>query len=91
MEMLAAAKAYLNIDFNDDDALIGRLISAASDHLKSQGVDMNASPLPPAVEQAVLMLVAHFFEHREAMSNFQHYVLDIGVDRLIAPYREHGI
>lgn len=91
MISLVAAKLYLRVDFNDDDTDIDRMIAAASDHLKSIGIDVDADPLPPAVEQAVLMLVAHFYENREAITNSQRASLDFGVDRLIAPHREHGI
>lgn len=91
MISLAAAKAHLIVDFDCDNELIERLITAAVDHLKSLGVDTNADPLPPAIEQAAMMLVANFYKYREAMSDYEHFSLDIGVDRLIAPYREHSI
>ncbi|MDR2312619.1 MAG: head-tail connector protein [Brucellaceae bacterium] len=91
MASLAVAKAYLIVDFDDDDDLITRLIAAAGDHLRSINVDMSITPMPPAIEQAVLMLIAHFYTNREAMSNFQRFELDIGVDRLVAPFREHSV
>lgn len=91
MTSLAAAKLYLRVDHDDDDSDIERMIAVASDHFKSVGVNVDASPMPPAIEQAVLMIVAHFYANREAMSDFRRYALDIGVDRLIAPHREHGI
>lgn len=91
MVSLADAKAYLRIDFDDDDAVVERLIAAASDHLTSIDVDMEASPLPPSVEQAQYLLIVHFYEHREASGPSTNAAIDFGVDRLIAPHREHGI
>lgn len=91
MVSLADAKAYLRIDFGDDDVVVERLIAAASDHLASIGVDMEASPLPTSVEQAQYLLIVHFYENREATGPTTNAAIDFGVDRLIAPHREQGI
>ncbi|TPW32747.1 head-tail connector protein [Pararhizobium mangrovi] len=88
---LATAKAHCRIDFDEDDALVQRLIAAAMDHLSSIGVDMEAVYLPSAVCQAVLMLVAHLYENREATASVPVASIAIGVDRLVAPYREVAI
>ncbi|MDW9829355.1 phage gp6-like head-tail connector protein [Sinorhizobium meliloti] len=93
MITLADAKQQLNLtdDDADDDALITRLIAAASAHLSALGVDMTADPLPADVTHAALMLMAHFYEHREAMTDAPLARVSIGVDRLIAPYRDISI
>lgn len=91
MISLADAKAYLHIDFDDDDAVVGRLIAAAGDHLASIGVDMEATPMPAAVEQAQYLLIGHFYANREATGLSTNAAIAFGVDRLIAPYREQGI
>lgn len=93
MISLAAAKEQLNLTDDDgsDDPLITRLIAAASGHLSALGVDMTADVLPPDVEHAALMLVAHFYENREAMTEAPLSKLSIGVDRLIAPYKDISI
>lgn len=88
MVTLAAAKDHCRVDGDADDAALTRMIAAASDHLASIGVAMDSEPLPPAVEHAVLMLVGHFFENREAVSDVRTAAVEIGVDRLIQPYRE---
>ncbi|KPH80565.1 head-tail connector protein [Bosea vaviloviae] len=85
---LAAAKSHCRVDHDEDDAAITAMIAAASGHFESVGVDMSAAPLPAAVTHAVLMLVAHFYQHREAVSHTQTAATQIGVDRLIQPYRE---
>lgn len=91
MVSLADAKAFLRIDADDDDAVVERLIAAASDHLASIGVDMEATPLRASVEQAQYLLIGHFYENREATGPRTNAVIDFGVDRLIAPHREQGI
>lgn len=87
MVSFAAAKQHCRVDHDDDDAVIERMIAAASDHLASVDVDMS-KPMKPAVEQAMLMLVSHWYENREAVLDVKTAAVDIGVDRLIQPYRE---
>ena len=64
-------KAHLNVTGTDDDAVIGRLLSAASSHLAGQlgfaiddDEELDAAGIAD-VEQAVLMLAAHWYENRE--------------------------
>ena len=81
---LAAAKAFCRVDHDDDDASIAAMLVAATDHLESIGVDVSSSPVPPAVEHAVLMLTAFFYDHRDDSDAKPQGV----VDRLVQPYRE---
>ncbi len=87
MVTLAEAKQHLRIIETDFDDEVGSMIDAATDHLSSIDVDMTADPLPPALHHAVLLLVGHFFEYREATNAEQLRFTPLGVDRLIAPYR----
>ena len=87
MVTLAEAKEQLRIMENDWDEMLLRLIETAKDHLQSIDIDVSADPLPPALHHAILMLVAHFFENAEAVSDVQAFVTPLGVTRLIAPYR----
>lgn len=91
MVTLAEAKEHLRIMETDWDEMLSRLINAATDHLQSIDVDVSADPLPPALHHAILMLVAHFFENAEAVSDVQTFVTPLGVTRLIAPYRSINI
>lgn len=91
MVTLAEAKAHLALAAEDqgDDALIQGFIDAAVDHLDSIGVPAKADPLPPAIRQAIMLLVGHFYMHREAAVDapVPPHILPFGVARLIAPYR----
>lgn len=87
MVTLADAKAYCRVDFDDDDVQLGQMILAAQKHLSDIGVDMTQDPMPEAVDQAVLMLVGHFYDNRNAMTDERLQMVDIGVDRLIASHR----
>ncbi|MDN5928712.1 MAG: head-tail connector protein [Hyphomicrobiales bacterium] len=84
MATLADAKAFCRVDHDDDDATLTAMLAAASDHLESIDVDTSSSPVPPAVEHAILMLTAFFYDHREDTDAKPEGV----VDRLISPYRE---
>lgn len=88
MVTLEEAKQHLRVEgVSDFDARLLLMIDAATDHLQSIDVNMLVTPLPPALHHAVLMLVAHFFEHPEATNDEQLRFTPIGVDRLIAPYK----
>lgn len=85
---LTAAKQHCHVDFDDDDAMLTQYIAAANDHLGAIGVDMTADPLPASIDQAVLLLVAYYYDNREAVGPDDNKLVELGVDRLIAPYRE---
>ncbi|TAW88379.1 phage gp6-like head-tail connector protein [Rhizobium ruizarguesonis] len=66
---LVAAKAHLNITFNDDDNLIEGKIEAAQAHLESllgYEIETEFPTVPDDLKQAVLGLVGHWYENREA-------------------------
>lgn len=104
MPSLADAKQYLGVSGGDEDALIGRLLTAATDYLKEIGVTVDPEPAP--VGEAILLLVAKFYKRRSGDFALRHTeVNDIGtwtyfdpalIDQsdlatialLTAPYRE---
>ncbi|HWJ72920.1 MAG TPA: head-tail connector protein [Kaistia sp.] len=67
---LIDAKAFLRVDFDTDDALIERTIAAAEAHIETMlgyRLDDGSSPLyvEPPLRQAVLQLVAHWYDARQ--------------------------
>ena len=50
-----------------------------------------ASAVPAAIRHALLLLVGHWYEHREAAATKAATELPIGVQALIAPYRRVGV
>lgn len=89
MVTLEEAKTHCRImsDQADFDGEIQIALDASLDHLRSIDVEVDKTPFPPALKQAVLLLVAHFFEHKEAVSETQLRVTPLGVARLVAPYK----
>lgn len=66
---LVAAKAHLNIMHDDDDVLIQAKIDAASAHLEGllgYAVEDKFETVPDDLKQAVLALVGHWHQNREA-------------------------
>lgn len=66
---LADAKAHLRILHNDDDALVSSKILAAMAHLESLlgfEIEVEYTTVPDDFKQAVLALVGHWYENREA-------------------------
>ena len=93
------AKAQLNLTTADDDALVTRLISAAKDWLEAQlGYKLvnrftTGSPatlnIPPALDHAVLLMVAHWYANREAtLVGVSAASLPMGVSDIVQDYRD---
>jgi uncharacterized phage protein (predicted DNA packaging) len=65
-DLLAKVKANLILTHNEDDELLKNLIRAAVDYAEGyQKIKYGRKKLPPATEQAVIMLASHFFESRD--------------------------
>jgi hypothetical protein len=66
IELLPKVKANLILTHDNDDELIGGLIRAAVDYAEGyQKVQYGEQPLPPATEQAIIMLSSHLYEARD--------------------------
>lgn len=90
MVTLAEAKDHLRVSHDSEDAGVAMMIAAALDHMRSIDVDVTVDPLPPALHHAALMLVAHFYENREAVGEPVQAV-PLGFERLVSPYRSWAI
>jgi Phage gp6-like head-tail connector protein len=93
---LEAAKAHLNITDNADDDLIQSKINASEAHIEqllgstlATGFTGPAG-VPDDVKEAILQLVGHFYENREAtLVGISAEEIPFGVWQLLAPYREY--
>lgn len=98
---MAKDQVSVEQDFTGHDALLTRLIAAAEqwsvnflniESLDELVVDENASPkeIPEVVKSAILMMVGHWFENREAI-NVGNIVTEIpyGVESMLWPYRRN--
>jgi uncharacterized phage protein (predicted DNA packaging) len=97
---LDTAKQHLNLTTTDDDDLVTRLIAAARDWLDRQlgyavatKYPQAGSPLtdatPPALDQAVLLMVGHWYANREAtLTGVNAADLPLGVCDIVNDYRE---
>ena len=64
--LLAKVKANLILSHDKDDELLRGFIRAAVDYAEGyQKIKYGRKKLPPATEQAVIMLASHFFESRD--------------------------
>lgn len=90
---LSEAKLHLNITGTDDDAQITRLLSASQAHVETQlGFALQSrfnNAVPADIDQCVLMIVAHWYENREAsLTQLQAMPLPLGVDDIIRNHRD---
>lgn len=86
--VLAQVKAHIRVDHDHDDESIEGYIAAAEGYLDGIGVDMTADPRPAAIDHAVLLIVCHFYDHRDASMEKVARAFGLAIDRLVAPYRE---
>lgn len=89
---LARVKLQLDVTRDDQDPLLQGYIDAARSHVEMHcdrtivaGVPADESEMAetPDVEQAMLMLIAHWYEHREAVTDGSVSETPLGVERLL--------
>ncbi|MGL5948239.1 MAG: head-tail connector protein [Aeromonas sp.] len=101
---LKEIKAHLRLDASDDleDDLLQQIGAAAIDHLSSDicgqliapelSPDGTQQPLTPALRMAALLLVGHWYTHRDAVvSGTIITTTPLAYASLIHPYRSHAI
>ncbi len=90
-------KAHCNVVGSDDDALLSRILSAATGHMAGQlgfAIDdtdeLDASGIAD-VEQAVILLASHYFENREgSIVAVSITSIPFGVQEIIANRRRYS-
>lgn len=89
---LPEVKAHLRIGHDAEDNLLSLYLLAAIDHVRAftrRDYDSWEQPVPPAVNAAVLLLVADLYENREAQGAAALHE-NRTVERLLWPYRVFG-
>lgn len=94
---LDALKLQVNQTLATDDALLGRILTAATKHVERQlGFELTDTEQlpdgpPEDLEHAVLMVAAHWYENREAtLVGVMAMPLPIGVPEILANYRSYS-
>lgn len=89
---LEMVKHQCRIDHDDEDDLLMRYLNAALIHA-SNYIDGLLDESNPAVQQAVLLLVGHWYDNREAVNNDYQtpQSTPFGFEALLQPYRNLGV
>lgn len=89
---LEMVKHQCRIDHDDEDDLLMRYLNAALIHA-SNYIDGLLDESNPVVQQAVLLLVGHWYDNREAVNNDYQTPQSIpfGFEALLQPYRNLGV
>lgn len=66
---IAACKAYMRVDGNEDDELIGQLCDAAAGYLSAAGAERgkDGSARAAQYDLALWALTLHYYDHRDAV------------------------
>ena len=84
---LADVKLHCRIDTDDEDSLLGALMTAATTAVANElGVASLDDTAAPPIKAAALLLVGDLYENREAQTDRQLF-RNQAFDRLLAPYR----
>ncbi|WP_054260539.1 head-tail connector protein [Propionispora sp. 2/2-37] len=79
---LTEIKEYLRIDGEEENSLLTALYAAAKEHCENYLQAPLPSEVPMPVKQALLILIAHFYEQRTGED------IPKVVYALLTPYRE---
>ena len=102
MVTIEQVKYQCRIDHDDEDALLISYMAAARDHVQmhlDRTIYEGAVPSDdpdgvidnPSIDQATLMLIGHWYAHRESVSETSMNEVPMGVTSLLTPYRNLGI
>ena len=92
---LALFKKHVRADdFSDDDENLAHLIYAAevsvitaTKRTEAELTALNNGKFPAPLQQAVMMLAAHWYNQRESVSTTQMHQVPDALQSLIKPYR----
>lgn len=102
MVTLEQVKFQCRIEHDDEDALLAGYMAAARDHVQMH-LDRTIYQLAvpdddpdgvidnPSIDQATLLLISHWYAHREAVSESSMTEMPMGTYNLLQPYRNMGI
>lgn len=102
MVTLEQVKHQCRIEHDDEDALLAGYMAAARDHVQMH-LDRTIYELAvpdddpdgvidnPSIDQATLLLISHWYAHREAVSESSMTEMPMGTCHLLQPYRNMGI
>jgi uncharacterized phage protein (predicted DNA packaging) len=85
---LSLAKLHLNVSHDSDDTLIQSYIDSAISYVNKECglIIEDLDPLPPALDQAVLLLIGGFYENRESTISAK-FVENKAVEIILSQYR----
>ena len=82
-------------DFSDDDEYLQSLLDAAEAHIirethrsAEELSELGEEGFPAPLVQAIMLLAAHWYNQREAVSTAQMHAVPMGVQSLVKPYRK---
>lgn len=102
MVTLEQVKFQCRIEHDDEDTLLAEYMAAARDHVQMHlDRTIYESAVPdddpdgvidnPSIDQATLLLISHWYAHREAVSESSMTEMPMGTYHLLQPYRNMGI
>lgn len=80
-------------DYDGDDALLEHYLLTAEEvvigmtrRTREELCWDNGGTLPVSLRQAVMLVAANFYRHRENVEDRQHYAIPYGVEALVKPF-----
>lgn len=82
-------------DFSDDDEYLQSLLDTAEVHIVREThrdvgelCELGDGDLPLPLSHAIMLLAAHWYNQREAVSATQMHAVPMGIQALVKPYRK---